>query len=335
MSSQVTIKNDLISVLEKEMQALLAAAQQLPDEGVSLVQEILRVRGRVVFSGMGKSGHIGRKLVATFSSMGTPSIFLHPSEALHGDLGMVRPDDLFIALSKSGTGTELTQVIDALRAQGNKTALICCRRGALSFLVDLSVCLPFDREACELNLAPTSSSTLMIAFGDAVAVAVSKAKGFEKNDFARAHPAGALGKQLLSTVQSFMYGKNELPLVQKESSFQDVIVKATAKKLGLVIVVDSLDNFDNIDGCEKLLGIITDGDLRRACKLGPELFEKRAHEIMTHNPKTVAAGVKAYAALEIMEEFNITSLVVTDKDRVVGIVHLHDLVKAGITGIKG
>lgn len=315
------MKHDLVNVLEKEAQAILDVTKKLPAEAEKLVEQILRTRGRVVFSGMGKSGHIGRKLVATFSSMGTPAIFLHPSEALHGDLGMVRSDDLFIALSKSGTGAELTQVINVLRMQGNKTALICCRRGALTSLVDLAVCLPFEREACELNLAPTSSSTLMIAFGDAISVAVSKANGFARNDFARAHPAGALGKQLLCTVQSFMYGQDELPFVFSDTPFSDVIVEATAKKLGAAIVVDD---------DTQLLGIITDGDLRRACKLGPELFEKRACDIMTRNPKTIYAEAKAYAALELMEQFNITSLVVTEQNRVVGLVHIHDLVKAGI-----
>jgi len=316
------MRQDLVYVLRQETQTLAVATENLPDEAVTLVETILQTRGRVVFSGMGKSGHIGRKLVATFSSMGTPSFFLHPSEALHGDLGMVRPDDLFIALSKSGTGEELSQVINVLRIQGNITVLICCRQGALTKLIDLVVCLPFEREACELNLSPTSSSTLMIAFGDAVAITVSKAIGFEKIDFARSHPAGALGKQLLCTVQSFMYQKEELPFVLPNALFQDIIVEATSKKLGLAIVIDAKS---------KLQGIITDGDLRRACKLGPALFAKCACDLMTCKPKTIAPDAKAYKALEIMEKFNITSLMVVERGYVIGLVHIHDLVKAGIT----
>ncbi|MCK4517183.1 KpsF/GutQ family sugar-phosphate isomerase [Candidatus Babeliales bacterium] len=319
--SRDLISRNLVSVLEHEAQSIFHAAQRLPDQAVTLVDYILQTSGRIVFSGMGKSGLIAKKLVATFSSTGTPALFLHPSEALHGDLGMVRSNDLFIALSKSGTGVEFEQIFSVLKMSGNKTALICCRNGALASLVDLVVKLEFDREACPLNLAPTSSSTLMLAFGDALAVVVSKQIGFEKKDFARAHPAGALGKQLLSTVKSFMYQDDDLPLVAHSASFQEVIGVATSKKLGVAIVVD-----DN----QSLLGIVTDGDLRRACELGPSLFEKQAEDIMTKSPRTIESGAKAYRALEIMEQFNITALVVAEKNRVVGIVHLHDLIKAGI-----
>jgi len=316
------IKNDLLNVLRMEAGSINYLIDNFPNGPVELVETILNTRGRIIFSGMGKSGHIARKLVATFSSMGTPSIFLHPSEALHGDLGMVGKEDLFIALSKSGTGAELTQVANALRMQGNKTVLICCRKGALAQVVDFVVCLPFEREACDMNLAPTSSSTLMIAFGDAVSVAVSKARGFEKDDFARTHPAGALGRRLISTVKMFMCGKDGLPFVQLESSFQDVIFEATSKKLGVAIVVDKE---------KKLQGIVTDGDLRRACEFGPALFDKKAEDIMTKNPKVVGVNEKAYYALEVMEKFNITTLVVTDKGVAVGLIHIHDLVKAGLS----
>lgn len=316
-----TIKLDILNVLQREAEAIRHVADNLPQESETLVESILAASGRIVFSGMGKSGHIARKLVATFSSMGIPALFLHPSEALHGDLGMVHKGDFFIALSKSGTGRELEQVIGVLRMQGNKTALICCRKGALATVVDLVVHLPFKREACELNLAPTSSSTLMIAFGDAVAVAVSKAQGFKENDFARTHPAGALGKRLLCKVKSFMYEKDELPFVLPNTSFQDVIIEATSKKLGVAIVADA---------DKKLKGIITDGDLRRACELGPALFEKNAQDIMSKNPKVIGADENAYHALEVMETLNITSLIVVKDSIVVGLIHIHDLVKAGL-----
>ena len=325
--SRAEIRQDIYTVLLRETETLQNLVKNIPDVSISLVDKILNTTkksGRIVFSGMGKSGHIAKKLVATFASMGTPSFFLHPTEALHGDMGMVQKDDFFIALSKSGTGKELELVISGLKRQGNETALICCRQGALASCVDLVVELPFEREACEMNLAPTSSSTLMIAFGDAIAVAVSRAIGFEQNDFARTHPAGALGKKLLCTVESFMYGQEELPFVSEKSSFKEMIIKVTEKKLGLAIVLD-----EN----KKLLGIVTDGDLRRACELGPELFEKKAGEIMTHSPKTIPVGSKAYSALKVMEEFNITSLLISsaeDNRSIVGLVHIHDLVKAGI-----
>lgn len=315
------MKNNLINVLKQETETLANLVHNFPDSALPLVQEIMQTRGRIVFSGMGKSGHVGRKLSATFSSTGTPSLFLHPSEALHGDLGMVHPSDYFIALSKSGTGKELEQVLKVLKLQGNKTALICCASGILSTTVDLTVQLPFEREACELNLAPTSSSTMMIAFGDAIAVTVSKTKGFESNDFARTHPAGALGKKLLCTVESFMYKETELPFVQPQTPFSELIVHISQKKLGVGIVVTPHKN---------LLGIITDGDLRRACEIGPELFNKTAGDIMHQNPKTIDQQAKAYRALEIMEQFNITSLVVLQDTKVVGLVHIHDLIKAGI-----
>jgi arabinose-5-phosphate isomerase len=311
----------LKTVLEREAAALAKLANNIPDSSADLVKEIINARGRVVFSGMGKSGHVARKLVATFSSMGTLSLFLHPSEALHGDLGMVHPADFFIALSKSGSGKEIELVVQGLREQGNKTALICCHKGPLSKIFDLIVELPFEREACDMNLAPTSSSTLMIAFGDAIAVQVSKMIGFEQNDFARTHPGGALGRKLLAKVCSFMYKDKELPFVCENTPFQDVIVEATTKKLGVAIVVDNE---------KQLIGIVTDGDLRRACRLGPTLFEKSAKDIMTYRPKTISPDEKAYKALEIMERYNITSLVVTKKRFVIGLVHIHDLVKAGI-----
>jgi len=270
---------------------------------------------------MGKSGHVGRKLVATFSSIGTSAFFLHPSEALHGDLGMVQENDYFIALSKSATNKELEQVIAILRQQGNKTALICCQKGVLTTKVDLTVLLPFEREACGLNLAPTTSSTMMIAFGDAIAISVSKAKGFATIDFARTHPAGALGKKLIWQVKSFMYEHHELPLVKPESSFSEVLIQISSKKLGTAIVVDDND---------QLLGIITDGDLRRACQAGPVLFDKKAADIMSATPKRITEDEKAFKALQTMEQFTITSLVVTRGQSVVGLVHLHDLIKAGI-----
>jgi len=333
------IKRDLIQILSNEAEAINYLIENFPTSAQLLVETILQTKGRVVFCGMGKSGFVARKLVATFSSLGIVSLFLHPAEALHGDLGMVGSEDLFIAISKSGTGIELEQIIPLLRSQGNKTVLICCANGILSKQVDLTVALPFKKEACDLNLAPTSSSTLCMAFGDALAVVVSKLKGFGKNDFAKFHPAGALGKRLLLKVSCVMHKEDELPFINFDTKFEDLLLTITSKKLGVGIVVDE---------DKKLLGVVTDGDLRRVCEHGPQIFNKKASEIMTPKPKTITEDILAYDALKIMEEFNITSLVVTqrvvtqrvvtqlvvmqqDDGKVVGLVHIHDLLKSGLS----
>jgi arabinose-5-phosphate isomerase len=321
---QINISQELISVISKEIEALNSLVKNFPHQAEILVEKILQTNGRVVFSGMGKSGHVAKKLVATFAGLGIQSMFLHPAESLHGDLGMINSQDLFIAISKSGTGIELEQIIPVLKSQGNFCCLISCvPGGALTKLVDLSIVLPFTAEACELNLAPTSSSTLCMAFGDALAVVVSKIKGFGKNDFAKLHPSGALGKKLLLKVASLMAKGDLLALIYPETNFKDLLLKITNKKLGVGIVVDQ----KNI-----LLGIITDGDLRRACELGPKVFEKTAKDIMKSDPKMILQETLAYDALQFMEQFNITSLVVTDQNKkVVGLIHIHDLIKAGIS----
>lgn len=318
------VSQELIAVISKEIESLNFMVKNFPQQSEILVEKILQTKGRVVFSGMGKSGHVAKKLVATFAGLGIQSLFLHPAESLHGDLGMLSTQDLFIAISKSGTGSELEQIIPILRSQGNFCCLISCvPGGSLTKLVDLSIVLPFTEEACELNLAPTSSSTLCIAFGDAVAIVVSKIRGFSKNDFAKLHPSGALGKKLLLKVASLMAKGDQLALIYPETNFKDLLLKITNKKLGVGIVVDQ----NNI-----LLGIITDGDLRRACELGPRVFEKCAKDIMKFEPKKILQDTLAYDALKIMEQFNITSLVVTTPDKkVAGLIHIHDLIKAGIS----
>ncbi|MBS1988442.1 KpsF/GutQ family sugar-phosphate isomerase [Candidatus Dependentiae bacterium] len=315
------IQQDIVDVLIKEAQAISFAAQKLPETAVQLVLKILNTVGRVVFSGTGKSGLVARKLAATYSSVGIPSFFLHPGDALHGDLGMVRSEDLFIALSKSATGSELEQIFSILKGQGNKTSLICCGDGNLTQLAGLVIKLPFQGEACFMNLAPTSSSTLMIAFGDAIALAVSKKKGFGHNDFARSHPSGALGKRLTLTVRALMHSTQTLPLLPVDLPFKEVLAEISLRKLGVGLVLDQLGH---------LSGIITDGDLRRACEQGPVVFDRCAGQIMSTVPKTIEVANLAYDALLIMEKFNITSLVVVDAQKPVGVVHIHDLVKAGL-----
>lgn len=312
----------LSKVLKAEAKTLIQLSEALPVESYHLVCRILATKGKIVFSGIGKSGLVGKKIVATFSSLGIPAFYLHPTEALHGDLGAVGPQDLFIAFSKSGTGAELESILLALRARSIDTVLIACSRGTLVDQVALAVILPFDQEACAFGLAPTSSSTMMMAFGDALAVAVSSMRNFTKQQFAQYHPAGALGKKLLLTVRAFMVSGHQVPLISPEALFQEVLVTITTKKCGVGVLVDQ----NNM-----LQGLVTDGDLRRACEQGPAVFSKKASEFATKMPKTIAPDELAYVALGIMEEFNITTLIVAEQGLVVGLIHIHDLVKAGLS----
>lgn len=315
------INEQLRNIIFKEMLTLELAYRDLPQNAHTLVEAILNTSGHIVFSGTGKSGLIAQKLVATFSSLGIPSFFLHPHDALHGDLGMIGNQDLFIALSKSATGSELSIIIAALKSHNIITALISCSNGILTQEVDIPIVLPFTQEACSLNLAPTSSTTLTMAFGDALAVVTSTIKKFSKNDFAKFHPAGALGKQLLLRVEPLMYKKAELPCIKPNELFENFIITISEKKMGIGIVT-------NDEGA--LEGIITDGDLRRACQRGPQVFSTTAREIMSHSPKTITKDALAAHALEIMETFNITSLIVTEENHPIGVIHIHEIIKAGI-----
>ncbi|MFH0898260.1 MAG: KpsF/GutQ family sugar-phosphate isomerase [bacterium] len=319
------IHKDVISVLFQEADAIMHLAHHFPENVYQFVEKIFQTQGKVIFSGVGKSGLVSQKLAATFSSIGIPSFALHPTDALHGDLGMVQPQDLFVALSKSGSSLEFEHIFAFLKNQGNQSVLLCCDKGVLCSKADLFIALPLKREACVLNLAPTSSSTLMMAFGDAVAVCVSKLKNFTKNDYARFHPAGMLGKKLLLKVESVMYQKHDLPFVSVDMKFKDLLGCITGKKLGVGIVVDDK---------EKLCGIVTDGDLRRACELGPAVFEKTAADIMTKNPKTTTPQILAYDALLEMETYKITALVVLHETQVIGLVHIHDIIKTGLKVLK-
>ena len=337
-----TIKQELAYVLLQEAASLQTLSNNLPEQVDTLIHKIMATTittttGKIIFSGNGKSGLVARKIAATFSGLGIPATFLHPTDALHGDLGMVQPNDLFIVLSKSGSVQELEPVFSFLRNQQNSIVLICCALGISSNKVDLTIQLPLEKEACALNLAPTSSSTLMMAFGDALAIVISKLKGFNKHNFARLHPSGTLGKKLLFTVKDLMTTGNALPLVEPTTPFKDLLFTISSKKLGVAIVVDKQT---------KLLGIVTDGDLRRACNKGPEVFNKTATDIMTHNPKNIGPTMLALDALAFMEEHKpeITTLVVTETKNVaepeikteaktvIGLLHIHDIIKAGLQG---
>jgi arabinose-5-phosphate isomerase len=287
------------------------------------VDLIMRSEGRVVLTGVGKSGLIARKIVATMNSTGTPAIYLHPTDALHGDLGMVRKEDVVILLSKSGATEELMMLIPMLkRLKVPLIGMLGDTRSRMANQVDIVLDVEVSEEACPYDLAPTASTTASLVMGDALSVALLKLRGFTEQDFAMLHPGGSLGKRLSLRISEIMYTGDDIPVVHERTSFKDSILEITSKRLGVTCVVD-----DN----GKLRGVITDGDLRRLLERTTDLSSLCAEEMMTQNPKRVKPGQLASLALQKMESYKITCLPVTDKDdRPVGIVHLHDLVNLGL-----
>ena len=311
-------------LVRTEAAALEALAQRLDgamaadfDRAVELVVRCGEGNGRVVVTGMGKSGVIAQKIAATLSSTGSPALFLHPAEAVHGDLGVLMPGDVVVALSASGETEEILRLLATLKRKGDALVSFCCNlQSTLAQASDVALDCSVEREACGLNLAPTASTTAMLALGDALAVAVSLRKGFKAEDFAELHPGGKLGKQL-AKVRDLMHAGEDIPAVRMTTTMADVIFEMSSKKLGMTTVQE--------DG--KLRGVISDGDLRRLLEReGGAALSKTAGEAMNTNPRTIAAGELAARALAILEERRITSLVVTDgTGKVEGVVHLHDL----------
>lgn len=304
-------------VLETEAQAILGLIPQLAESFAHAVDVLHECRGRVIVSGMGKSGIISHKIAATLSSTGTSAFFLHPAEAIHGDLGAVRAEDVVLALSHSGETAELVRLVEAIRRIGAKLVVISGNpQSTLGQAADVSLSCHVAEEACPLNLAPTASTTASLALGDALALALSRRKGFREEDFANLHPGGRLGKKLMR-VESLMHGGDALPAVQPDTRMPDVIHEITAKRLGMTCVVDASG---------RLLGLVTDGDLRRHMTAGPAMLSQTAGDIMTSRPVTITRTVLAVEALRLMEERKITSVVVVTPDgRAEGVVHLHDL----------
>jgi arabinose-5-phosphate isomerase len=304
-------------VLETEAAAVLALVDRLDDRFARAVDLVHQCRGRVIVTGMGKSGIIGRKIAATLTSIGTPAFFMHPAEAVHGDLGVIQSDDLVIALSYSGETEELTRVLETIKRLG--TTLVALTGGAASTLAaaaDVVLDCRVSSEACPLNLVPTASTTAALALGDALAMAVLVEKGFKPEDFASLHPGGKLGRRLMRARQ-LMHGGDNLPAVSYETPMRDVIYTMSSKGLGMTCV---------LDGDGRLAGIITDGDLRRKMEVTPDVVSLRARDVMTAHPVTIHADTLAVEALALLERRKITSVVVIDDDRrVEGVVHLHDL----------
>jgi len=309
--------------LDIEAQALMGLKSRLDSRFAQAVQMMLNVKGRVVVTGMGKSGHIGSKIAATLASTGTPAMFVHPGEASHGDLGMIKAVDVVLAISNSGESDELVSILPVLKRQG--VPLIAMTGGMNSALakhahvvLDSSV----DKEACPLNLAPTASTTAQLALGDALAVALLDARGFKAEDFARSHPGGSLGRRLLTHVEDVMRKGDQVPYVLPDASFTDLMREMSQKGLGASAIVDEH---------HKILGVFTDGDLRRLIEKGVDLRALHAKEVMHVNPRTVQHDALAVEAAELMEQFQITSvLVVNESGALCGALNSNDLMRAKV-----
>lgn len=312
-------------VLDIEAQAISAIGARLDSSFDNACEAILRCTGRVIVIGIGKSGHIARKIAATLASTGSPAFFVHPAEAAHGDLGMITKDDLVIMISKSGETSEIIAFIPMLKRLGN--ILISITSNMDSTIVnacDINLDATVEREACALNLAPTSSSTVALALGDALAVSVLEARGFTADDFARSHPGGKLGKQLLIKVSDIMHKGEALPKVFPHTKLTETILEITNKRLGMTTVVDPEDP-------NKLIGLFTDGDLRRIFSENINLENITIEQIMIKKPKTIFADILANESVLMMQKHKINSLPVLDrKHNLVGALNIHDLFKAGV-----
>jgi arabinose-5-phosphate isomerase len=308
---------------EIEARGLLGLAARQGAGFPGAVAAMLACRGRVIVMGMGKSGHVGRKIAATLASTGTPAFFVHPAEASHGDLGMVQPGDVVLAISNSGESDELAAVLPALRRLGTTLVAMTGKpESTLARHADLVLASAVDQEACPLNLAPTASTTAQMALGDALAVALLDARGFKAEDFARSHPGGALGRKLLVLVADLMVRGDALPRVAPEAPFIDMMRTMSAKGLGAALVVD---------GDDRLLGIFTDGDLRRQVERGADLRSLAAGQVMHANPRRIGPDALAAEGADLMEQHRITALAVVDSgDRLVGMLTIGDLMRAKV-----
>ncbi|PUE33386.1 SIS domain-containing protein [Limnohabitans sp. Jir72] len=309
--------------LDIEAAALLGLKARLDERFLKAVDMMLAVQGRVVVTGMGKSGHIGRKIAATLASTGTPAMFVHPAEASHGDLGMIKTVDMVLGISNSGESDELVAILPVLKRQG--VPLIAMTGGLSSSLArhaDVVLDTSVEKEACPLNLAPTASTTAQLAMGDALAVALLDARGFKPEDFARSHPGGSLGRKLLTHVSDVMRQGDEVPRVGLDTGFSDLMREMSSKGLGASSVVDD-------EG--RVLGVFTDGDLRRLIEKGADLRGLKARDVMHPQPRTIAAEALAVEAAEMMELHRITSiLVVDDAGRLCGAINTNDLMRAKV-----
>ncbi len=325
MTINVDVKKEILDyaseVLQEESDAVRGVRQYLDEDFVESVETILHSKGRLIVTGIGKSAIIGQKIVATLNSTGTPAVFMHAADAIHGDLGIIQPDDVVLCISKSGNTPEIAQLIPFLKKNGN--VLIAMVGNTESFLAHEAKFVlncTVAREASPNNLAPTCSSTAQLALGDALASTLIKLRGFTPEDFAKLHPGGILGKRLTLKV-SDLFKFNDVPMVSPNAPMQQVILEISGKCLGVTAVVDD----------DRVIGAITDGDLRRMLERNPDYAHLTAQDVMTKQPKTVLYSTLAVNALELMKSKNITNLfVVDDNDKYLGVIHIHDIIKEGI-----
>ncbi|WP_322975733.1 arabinose-5-phosphate isomerase KdsD [Plesiomonas shigelloides] len=309
-------------VVATERDSIAQLEQYINDDFARSCQLIYAASGKVVVMGMGKSGHIGRKIAATLASTGTPAFFVHPGEASHGDLGMLSKDDVVLAISNSGEAHEILALIPVIKRLGNR---MICMTGkpdsSMAQNADVHLCIHVPQEACPLGLAPTSSTTATLVMGDALAVALLKARGFTADDFALSHPGGALGRKLLLKVQDIMHTGDELPHVAPNASLRDTVLEISRKKLGMVVICDDMMHIQ---------GIFTDGDLRRVFDLHHDLHNIIIQHVMTPGGLRISPDALAVEALNLMQQRSVSCLLVTHNDTLVGVIHMHDLLKAGV-----
>ncbi|MBQ8645642.1 MAG: KpsF/GutQ family sugar-phosphate isomerase [Bacteroidales bacterium] len=317
----MNLKDLAVSVIDKEARAVEKLKPYINDEFVAILNLIYSSKGRLIITGIGKSAIIGNKIVATLNSTGTPSIFMHAADAIHGDLGIVQQDDVVLCISKSGNTPEIKVLVPLIRRMGNKLiAMVSNAESYLALHSDYVIRATVDEEACPNNLAPTSSTTTQLVMGDALAVCLLKMRGFSPEDFAKYHPGGSLGKRLYLTVDD-VYDKELRPWVSPDETIQNTIINISQNRLGATVVLDK---------DEKLLGIITDGDVRRMVEKGKPLDSLVAMDIMSRNPKVVEKKELAVNAFSIMEKNKITSVIVLDEGKYVGLIHIHDVLREGI-----
>ncbi|MBQ5828518.1 MAG: KpsF/GutQ family sugar-phosphate isomerase [Bacteroidales bacterium] len=317
----MNLKDLAVSVIDKEARAVEKLKPYVDDEFVAVLNLIYNSRGRLIITGIGKSAIIGNKIVATLNSTGTPSIFMHAADAIHGDLGNIQPDDVVMCISKSGNTPEIKVLVPLIKRMGNKlVAMVSNVDSYLGQHSDYVVRATVEEEACPNNLAPTSSTTTQLVMGDAIAVCLLKMRGFSAEDFAKYHPGGSLGKKLYLRVED-VFDKEVRPYVFPDESIQNTIINISQNRLGATVVLDNADT---------LLGIITDGDVRRMVEKGKPMDTLTAKDIMSRNPKVIEKGELAINAFSIMEKNKITSVVVLDGGRYAGLIHIHDVLREGI-----
>lgn len=310
-------------VLHIEAAAVLALTHRIDESFLQALNIILACEGRVIVSGMGKSGHIARKIAATLSSTGTPAYFVHPAEASHGDLGMITAKDVFIALSYSGESQELLTIVPVIKRQGARLiSLTGNSRSSLAEAADAHLDAAVDKEACPLGLAPTASTTAALALGDALAVALLDAKGFGEEDFARSHPGGSLGRRLLTHVRDIMHSDKGVPAVNQNATLAEAVLEISCKGLGMTAIVDD---------ARQVLGIYTDGDLRRTLEKRVDFTTTAISSVMSRNPRSIKPDALAAEAVQIMEQYNISQMLVIDSNnKLVGALNMHDLLRAKV-----